>query len=777
MSRKLLAACALGTLALAALGAPFLKADRFAGAIRAALEQGLGRTVEINGPIRFSLVGRGFSIDQVVIHEDPKLGAEPFAYVETLEATLRLAPLLRGRFEFERLQLVAPSVNLAKARSGGWNAQPLLEQVLKSAGGGEFPEIGLSGARLNFRIGEWKSPYYLGDAELRVEAASEQELSLYIEGEPARTDRGLRGFGRFSGRGRVRVMPGRESELDLNLTLTRSPIAELMMLSLGQGSNLAGFFSGRASLEGPLSRIGLRGRVQLEDLERFDWLLGSAGGPGLNIEGTLNLPGQTVDLHTSGAKGHSPFDARLRGADLMGRPRWAMLATAANAPAASVQPLVAELGFAVPGRFQWNGVLSGAIGYDERHRWQGGFRLSDGSVSVQGGEVASFAEARMKIEGERLLLTPAVFRLPNQETVRLEGEYSPSGYTLRMQSAGVSLQHLKSLLPLVAEPGGLPLLHRGGAGRWHGSLWLTAALDGPPVWQADGEVSGMKLAVPGLASELELARAQLSWKPQDLTVSSFSGRIGATELRGSLREQGGARKRQELALVIEKVQAGELERLLLPALRRRSGFLVRALGMGANDLPEWMSGRRIQGGVRIGQLEAGGREIAQVAFRFHWQGPSVSISEFTALAGGGVLSGAAKASLEGAEPAYEGTFALHGFPWRQGVVDGEAGFEAAGTGQDLLRALRIQGNLRGRNLALAGETRWTIQDAPFTLLRERGIWRWQFPRLQLENGEEPVHGTGASAQDGRIVLDLVTPAGRARRMSGRLAEPAWEFVR
>lgn len=777
MKRKRVAAGVLGAVALAALGAPFLKADRFAGAIRASLEQGLGRTVEINGPVRFSLVGRGFSIDQVVIHEDPKLGAEPFAYVETLEASLRLAPLLRGRFEFERLQLVAPSVNLAKARSGGWNAQPLLEQVLKSAGGGAFPEIGLRGARLNFRIGEWKSPYYLGDAELRVEAASEQELSLYIEGEPARTDRGLRGFGRFSGRGRVRVASGRESELDLNLNLTRSPIAELMMLSMGQGSNLAGFFSGRAALKGPLSRISLHGRVQLEELERFDWLLGSAGGPGLNIEGVLNLPGQTVDLRTSGARDQTPFAARLRGADLMGRPRWAMLATVTNAPAASVQPLVAELGFAVPGRFQWKGVVSGAIGFDERHLWQGVFRLSDGAVSVQGGEVASFTEAQVKIEGERLLLTPALFHLPNQEAVRLEGEYQPSGYTLRMQSAGVSLQHLKSLLPLVAEPGGLPLLHRGGAGRWRGSLLLTAGSGMPPAWQADGEVSGMKLAVPGLAAELELTRAQLRWKPQELTVSAFNGRIGAMELRGSLQEQEVARRRQDLTLLIEKAQAGELARLLLPALRRRSGFLVRALGMGANDLPEWMSGRRLQGGVRIGQLEADGRVIEQVAFRFQWQGPSVAVTEFTAMAGGGMLSGAAKASLEGAEPAYEGTFALHGFPWRQGVVDGEAGFEASGTGQDLLRALRIHGNLRGRNLALAGEPRWTLHDAAFTLVRDRGVWRWQFPRLQMENGDEPAQGTGATAPDGRIVLDLVTPAGRSRRMSGRLAEPVWEFVR
>ena len=779
MNRRRWILASLILLAAVAAGVPFIKADGFAAPIRAALEGGLGRKVEINGPIRFSLIGRGFSIDQVVIHEDPSVGSEPFAYVTTLEGTLRLIPLLGGRFEFARLHLVEPSVNLAKARTGGWNAQPLLDQILANARGGAFPELSMSAGRLNFRLGEWKSSYYLGDAELKMDAASERELSLYIEGEPARTDRGLRGFGRFSGRGRVRLSPGQEPALDLNLNLTRSPVAELMMLAQGRGSNLEGFFSARASLTGPLSRLALRGRLQLEELERFSWLLGSAAGPGLDWEGTLNLPGQLIELQTSEPRAGLPLKARVRGSDLMGSPRWSVLANVNEAPAESVQPLVTELGFHIPGQFQWKGALSGAIGFDAGHGWNGEFSLNNGSVSAEGAEVASFDEVLVKVDSQRLQLLPANFRIPNQESVRLDGEYNSATASsqLRMHSAGVSLSHLKSLLPLLAEPRDLPLLNRGGAGRWTGTLWLAAGADGTPVWQADGEVRGMKLAVPGLAAELELERAALRWSPQELAVTSLVGRIGGMSLTAGFRENTGARRTQHLMVNIDTASAAKLETLLLPALRRRSGFLVRTLGIGANQLPEWMSGRRLQGEVRIAHLEADDSAAHNVFFRFYWQGASVVLSDISAQAGGGSITGGVEASLGGAEPSYRGRLFVHAMPWRQGILEGQAEMESAGTGAGFVRALRLHGSLRGRDLELGEGEKWDLADGCFTLSRGAAAWRWQFSQLQLDNGGEAMLGNGATGPDGRIAIELTAPAGSNRRLMGKVSGPAWEYVR
>ena len=72
---------ALGIVIGLPLAAPFLKADRFAPAITTSLERALQRRVEV-GEVRLHLLtGPGFTLSDVVIHEDPAVSAEPLAYV------------------------------------------------------------------------------------------------------------------------------------------------------------------------------------------------------------------------------------------------------------------------------------------------------------------------------------------------------------------------------------------------------------------------------------------------------------------------------------------------------------------------------------------------------------------------------------------------------------------------------------------------------------------------------------------------------------------------
>src|SRR5665811_2277094 len=118
----------LGLVILVAAGlvAPYLNADRFGDRIRRAMEQALDRKVEI-AAVRFNLFrGPGFTLQGVVIHDDPAVGVEPFAYVTSIEARIRFTSLWRGRLEFSSLRLEQPSVNLVKSASGVWNFQPLL---------------------------------------------------------------------------------------------------------------------------------------------------------------------------------------------------------------------------------------------------------------------------------------------------------------------------------------------------------------------------------------------------------------------------------------------------------------------------------------------------------------------------------------------------------------------------------------------------------------------------------------------------------------------------
>jgi len=64
------------------------------------LGRGLRRRVEIGNVYLKAFPAPGFSLEGVTIHEDPRAGIEPFAYVQTLEARVAPLGLLRGRLSF-----------------------------------------------------------------------------------------------------------------------------------------------------------------------------------------------------------------------------------------------------------------------------------------------------------------------------------------------------------------------------------------------------------------------------------------------------------------------------------------------------------------------------------------------------------------------------------------------------------------------------------------------------------------------------------------------------
>src|SRR5262245_45843715 len=121
---------AVFALAAFALLGPYIPVDLFRTRIERALEQGLGRHVDI-GSVHVTLFpspmsGPGFTLDAVTIHEDPRAGIEPFAYVDSLGVSIRWLSLLRGRFELSSLNLGDATINLVKTDPGPWNFQFLL---------------------------------------------------------------------------------------------------------------------------------------------------------------------------------------------------------------------------------------------------------------------------------------------------------------------------------------------------------------------------------------------------------------------------------------------------------------------------------------------------------------------------------------------------------------------------------------------------------------------------------------------------------------------------
>ena len=145
---------ALGTLILltAAWSVTTISADRYREPIRGALERALGRAVEV-GEIRFRLLpAPGFTISDVTIGEDPRVGAEPAAYIRTLRAVPSIPALLSRRLAFSSIDLKDASLNLARvdrAESGvQWNFSGLMRASVLAA----FPSVHMRDGRHQFQI-------------------------------------------------------------------------------------------------------------------------------------------------------------------------------------------------------------------------------------------------------------------------------------------------------------------------------------------------------------------------------------------------------------------------------------------------------------------------------------------------------------------------------------------------------------------------------------------------------------------------------------------------
>ena len=181
--------------------APFINAARFSGRIKSALEFSLGRKVDFE-KAHFSIFsGPGFSLETVKIAEDPRFGIEPFAYVPTLQARLRLDKLLIGRIQFASLRLVDPSLNLVKRADGNWNVVELMKRLSAPSklSLNLFPALEVSDGRVDFKFGTRKTTLYISESDLSIYPERSGRVYIRFSGSPARTDRAGMGFGHFRG--------------------------------------------------------------------------------------------------------------------------------------------------------------------------------------------------------------------------------------------------------------------------------------------------------------------------------------------------------------------------------------------------------------------------------------------------------------------------------------------------------------------------------------------------------------------------------------------------
>ncbi|MBV9295556.1 MAG: AsmA family protein, partial [Acidobacteriaceae bacterium] len=407
---------AIGGVVVIGLIAPFISAGRFSGRIQQALEDSLGRKVHFS-KVRFTLFsGPGFALEDVTIDEDPHYGLEPFAYVTTLNARLRLDKLLLGRMAFANLQLIDPSLNLVKRSDGTWNAIELIERFTapRRAPLNLFPAMNVLGARIDFKFGARKTALYIADADLTIYPEHSGKLYIRFSGSPARTDRAGNGFGHLRGAATwsMNARGSKEKELQADVILDPSNLSEMTTLVEGHDAGVHGTVSSHASIEGPLTNLRVSGELHLDDVHRWDLLPSSGETLRIRYRGDIDLLAHRFDVETFPLHPGetTPVALQVRVADFLTRPTYSIFVRLDKAPVEGLLPLSRRMGLTLPQDVKLQGALDGVIGYSNTTGLLGGIVVNDLTASLPNGPPLTAPLARANISADSVHFEPAAIQ-------------------------------------------------------------------------------------------------------------------------------------------------------------------------------------------------------------------------------------------------------------------------------------------------------------------------------------------------------------------------------
>jgi len=272
------------------------------GWLRRSLETRLaaafGRPVEV-GRFEFAIWGGPeLQADSVTVGEDPHFGQEYFLRAERLTASVRLAALLRGRLEFNRLSLSGPSLNLVRSADGAWNyetwlppsSRQALPQSPRSPDAEErVSQIDINGGRINFKRGADKLPFALVDVRGYLNLQSSGRWSLDLEARPMRAAVVLQRSGTLRLRGTVGGTSARLHPASLSLSWESASLADAARLARGTDYGLRGLLDAELAARidpagnGEIGPWKIDGTVRLQGIHRWN-LAGRDDNPGLNLK-------------------------------------------------------------------------------------------------------------------------------------------------------------------------------------------------------------------------------------------------------------------------------------------------------------------------------------------------------------------------------------------------------------------------------------------------------------------------------------------------------------
>ncbi len=762
-ARRLAARVALPAAALvgaAGLLAPLVDAGPYRERIRLALERSLHRHVKVGGAHYSLLRGPGFEVKDVLIEDTPGAGVEPFAYVGSLEATVRLTSLWTGRLSFSTLRLNDATVNLVKTAEGPWNVQEFLGGAPASA---DVPAIEIRSARLNFKYGDTKSIFYLNDVDMDIYPASNGAIGVRLSGSPARTDRPAQGFGEISARGLFQPGEGGRNRLSMGVQLERSNVSDLLTLVAGHELGIHGLIDASLHLDGSLAGLAITGRLNLADMHRWDLMPAEGEGWPLRLRGEFNLPGQTLDLETEPAEGQTPpVRLRLSLTGFLREPRWSLTAELRDAPAGPMAAAARHFGAPIPEGTAIAGVWNGTVNYASGEGWTANAVLTEASVAG-----AAIARGELAIAGGEAVFGPAEVTLADGRTALAGLRYSLAArslvVTVKTDRMGIA-ELREASRTLGAAP--MPPLDVCHGGTWSGETEYAAVDGGAGTWKGKYELEGTEIAAPEFSAPVRIAAAAVTIEEGRVQVTRMRGRVGKNRFEGEMRFDADAAGVVRVKLASAELDLLDLERAVRPLEGGGEGLLAR-LRLRRPATPAWMKDLKVEGTIEAGELTAGGETLGSARARLAWDGPRLELNAIEWRREEAEGTGKLTVSLSGA-PRFHLIGHVTGMKWREGTLGFDGTLTAAGAGEALVDSAAAKGTFTAEAVTLAPDAEFDEMTGTYALTFAGGAARLGVDNVEATQGDDAYTGRGETQEDGRILLELNSARRQIRQLTAGL---------